>query len=401
MVVPTPQGIGVFDLPAGLLLVAGDTDASNRVRHALGAGKLPQEWPKELESVRLVFEGKTEEAAALLAESKDPIDRYNLFVLNPGALERSEIVEALGEDWKPLVDYVAFMVNLTSIPPAPTSNVAEVQALAHTGQAAAWLDDGRRDKATEELFAAVDALGAGQTALRGIILSELAVYTNDVNLAREAATLLEDTDLVEARAQALYHLAGLVHGRAIEGKEPLEGAISAYTQALRGLNETEHRALFARIHLNLGTALLAAPLASASDNMRAAIAIQSLRSAERLLTNETEPEEYQSAKLNLANALVYAPSQTRRDNLVEAVDIYEQLLQMRAVQDDPQGRARVLANQGNVLGHLGFQGDAAERLTEAAGLFEAGGDIQAATLVQQMLNDVQTAPTWAGGEASE
>lgn len=397
MVVSTPQGIGVFDLPAGLLLCSGDSDASWYVRECLVSGKMPEVWPPELEGVQLAYEGKVEEAALWFASSDQPADRYNLFVLKPESVDRAEVVSVMGADWKPLVDYMAFMVGLTSVPPTPDSSIAEVKALAHTGQAAAWLDDGRIEKATRELSAAAAELGDGYPALRGIILSELAVYTNDVDLAREAAGLLDDTDLVEARAQALYHLAGLTHGLALEGKGPMESAISAYTEALRGLDETDHRALFARIHLNMGTALLAAPLASASDNMRAAIAIQSLRSAERLLSEESEPEEYQTAKLNLANALVYAPSKTRRDNLMEAVDLYEQLLKMRSAQDDPQGRARVLANQGNVLAHLGFQGDAKNRLQEAVVLFEAGGDNQSAETVKQIIAEVDAAKTWVEG----
>jgi len=47
------------------------------------------------------------------------------------------------------------------------------------------------------------------------------------------------------------------------------------------------------------------------------------------------------------------PSNHQADNLVEAVELYEAVLEARDRDIDPLGRARVLANQGNVLAHLG------------------------------------------------
>ncbi len=60
------------------------------------------------------------------------------------------------------------------------------------------------------------------------------------------------------------------------------------------------------------------------------------------------------------------------DNLDEAVQLYEELLAYRDPPVDPLGRARLLANQGNALGHLGVFADARERLDRAAALFASG-----------------------------
>lgn len=395
MTFPTPQGIGVFGLPAGVLLIDSSSPSSQQVRQDLAAGKLPQRWPEELAAHELAYRGDVDAAADIFAASDTPAAKYNLFVLRPEAISRAEVTQAVGEQWKPLVDYVSFMVGLTSVPPSAETIIPEVRALAETGQAAAWLDDGKIEKAVDHMRLAVEALPEEYRALRGIILSELAVYQADTDLAEEAVQLLKDTDLTQAKSQAQYHLAGLLHGLAIEGKIPFERVIGGYTDALRGLNETDHRGLFARIHLNMGTALLAAPLASASDSMRAAVAIQSLRSAERLLEEEPQSQEYQNAKLNLANALVYAPSSTRRDNLVEAVDKYQQLVEMRA--SDPAGKARVLANQGTALGHLGFIGDAQKCLTEAQGIFVQTGEQDAAEMVREQLETLKQSKIWAEG----
>lgn len=68
---------------------------------------------------------------------------------------------------------------------------------------------------------------------------------------------------------------------------------------------------------------------------------------------EEYPEHWASVQLNLANSLVYTPSDHQADNLIEAVGLYESVLAARDRHSDPLGRARVLANQGNVFAHLG------------------------------------------------
>ena len=76
-----------------------------------------------------------------------------------------------------------------------------------------------------------------------------------------------------------------------------------------------------------------------------------------------------STQLNLANALQYLPSVHQEANLDEAVQLYEEVLQYRDPQRDPLGYARILANQGNALGHLGVLRRRPERLTRARELF--------------------------------
>ena len=76
------------------------------------------------------------------------------------------------------------------------------------------------------------------------------------------------------------------------------------------------------------------------------------------------------ATLNLANSLVYAPSTHRKENLLEAVDLYEEILRSGVRNSNPAARARVLANQGNALAHLGYLDAAHARLIEARSIFE-------------------------------
>jgi len=85
---------------------------------------------------------------------------------------------------------------------------------------------------------------------------------------------------------------------------------------------------------------------------------------------------------------VYTPSRHQRENLVEAAEIYESLLATRDRDTDPLGRARVLANQGNVLAHLGVFDEAKAKLYEARFLFEELGDNDSVRTVRGVLDEI-------------
>ena len=93
-------------------------------------------------------------------------------------------------------------------------------------------------------------------------------------------------------------------------------------------------------------------------------------------------------QLNLANSLVYTPSSHQGDNLVEAVNLYEAVLAARDRDTDPMGRARVLANQGNVFAHLGDFDQAKAKLYEARFIFEELGDHDAVRTVRGVLDEI-------------
>ncbi len=130
------------------------------------------------------------------------------------------------------------------------------------------------------------------------------------------------------------------------------------------------------------------PMHEASDQLRIGVAVQSMRAALEVFTPETHPDRWSSTQLNLANALVYMPSKHQADNLAEAVGLYEGVLQQRDRQTDPQGRARVLANQGNALAHLGVFDDAKAKLHEARALFEEFDEDEAVRSVRSVLDEI-------------
>jgi tetratricopeptide (TPR) repeat protein len=369
-----PQPLGAFPLPAGLLLITGE--GSDPVRRTLLDGRLPTRWPESLDGARLAYTGHIEAAIRYFAASSGAVAAYNLFVLDPGRTTPEAVAAGLGAPWRPLVDHVAYVEGMRGEPASSGGADGEVAALVATGQAAAALDRGDLSAALDALRTALSLARAAHPAFAGVVAAELAARTGDAALAEEAVVRLTATDLADSLAEALALRAHLAHRRAVEGRGPLSDAIVAYSQAARRIDEATHPRISAQVHAGLGAAYLAGASGPA-DGLRAGIAIQSLRTAVRLLRPPDDAAAWQSATLTLASALVCAPSTHARDHLREAVDLYEAVIRVRDAATDPAGRARALAGQGSALGHLGEWADAAARLNEAAVLFAQTGDTQA------------------------
>ena len=168
----------------------------------------------------------------------------------------------------------------------------------------------------------------------------------------------------------------------------MPAAIPHYHSALQLIRCEDAPVLWASAHADLAIAYLTMPMVEASSQLRLGIAAQSLRQALTVFTREDHPQRWASVQLNLANSLVYQPSRHRQENLVEAVEIYEAVLATRDRDSDPQGRARVLANQGNVLALLGVFDQAKAKLYEARFLFEEAGDTDSVRSVRGVLDEI-------------
>ena len=239
--------------------------------------------------------------------------------------------------------------------------------------------------------AAEQAAGVSEP-LRGVLLGAAASICDGpdaVTRFEGALRALDDAeDLRLARAEIHLALAGLLHEQAIDRPDLLNRAVPHYHSALQLVWREEAPLLWASAHANLAAAYLTMPMTEASGQLRLGVAAQSLRSALKVYTPEDYPEEWASVQLNLANSLVYTPSSHQGDNMVEAVNLYEAVLAARDRDTDPLGRARVLANQGNVLAHLADFDQAKAKLYEARFLFEELGDHDSMRTVRGVLDEI-------------
>lgn len=387
-----PQPLGAFPLPLGYLLIPAGAE-NDPVRAKLLSGNEPDEWPESLRALELAHRGDIEAALDHLT-ADDPVTRYNRFVLQPENIDTVGLRAELGE-FGVLVDLVLFTIGWRDTPPSADGATAELAAIALSAQASHALALGDSITAVTLLERATLAASAVSPCLEGGLVGATGSICRDVGdpsaqqLLERALRLLDGADgLRVGRAELHLTVAGLIHERAQDNPGLLTQAIPHYHSALQLVLREEAPLLWASAHANLATAYLTMPMVEASGQLRLGVAAQSLRSALKVYTPQEYPEEWASVQLNLANSLVYTPSKHQADNLVEAVELYEGVLAARDRETDPMGRARVLANQGNALAHLGVFDQAKAKLYEARYLFEEQEDHESVRAVRGVLDEI-------------
>ncbi|MDJ0771346.1 MAG: tetratricopeptide repeat protein [Ilumatobacter sp.] len=390
-----PQPVGVFPLPAGYLVIP---DGHDDVRASLVEGKLPAEWPDELRFYAIALDGDPVAAAAALT-GDDLVARANRLVLEPSRTS----YEALAADAAAAgdaafvvhVDTIAFALGLRPAPPDPSDTDGEFSAMAAAAHATAALERGDTAAAIEHLEAAAQSAHDTSVPLAGQLMGQLANTQLDEGGVQRASVTFQaaldamaGTDLHLTSAE-LHVAAGAMYQEMSEAAPRLmQQAINHYHQALALVRRDDAPETWAIANANLGLAYLMMPMQEASDLLRTGVAVQSMRDALTHFTPETHPDRWSSTQLNLANALVYMPSKHQADNIAEAVELYEAVLEHRSRGSDPQGRARVLANQGNALAHLGMFDQAKARLHEARAIFEEFGEDEAVRSVRGVLDEI-------------
>jgi tetratricopeptide (TPR) repeat protein len=392
-VLSRPQPLGVWPLPAGYLLVG---DGHDEARAALVAGTIPADLPR---CYAAALAGDLEGALAALGDAEDLVSRANRLVLDPGADRyralAADAAAAGDAGFAAYLQTIGFILGLEGVPADPGGLDGEIAALAHAAHATLALERRDRAQAVDHLEAAAQAAYPVSRALAGQLMGQLAnAQLDDGGTARASVTFqaaldaLSGTDLHMSRAE-LHVAAGAMFQEMSEAAPRLmQRAIDHYHQALALVSAQNAPEIFAVANANLGLAYLMMPMQEASDQLRMGVAVQSLREALKHFRPDTHPERWSSTQLNLANALVYLPSKHQAGNIAEAVELYEEVLVHRDRQRDPHGRARVLANQGNALAHLGLFDDAKLRLHEARAMFEEFEEHEAVRSVRSILDEV-------------
>lgn len=400
--VPRPQPIGALPWPAGMLLLP---ESCTEVSAALVRGAEVRDWPEDAEFLRLALEGDAEAAAAAIP-GDSLVERYNRAVLVGGDGVWGELAEATSGELRALVDVARFSVGEIDAAPSADGTTGEVAGMVGSARASAAMERGDFAVAGEELASAATAAREGGSPIlaaslclaraellrerlgdpRGAAIeAEKALQTLPLEASRELRA-----ELQVSRGLARQELAGTDRGA-------LLAVVADLTEASKIFREDTHPEMFATINQHLALAYLVMPMSDQGDRIRVGVAVNSLRAALRVFTPQEYPVAWASTQLNLANALQYLPSVHQEQNLDEAVNLYEEVLQYRDPAIDPLGYARILANQGNALGHLGVFSDARERLTRARELFLANGDNEAAQGVDEVLASLDLAQAAAGG----
>lgn len=394
--IPRPQPLGVLPWPAGMLIIPGD---HSDVRAALLRGLPPEDWPADLEFLRLALDESPSAAAALIA-GDDPVSRYNRAVLvgGEGAWAGFESVDA---DLAALAGVAAYSVGAADSPPGTTGVTGEIAAVVSSAVASSALERDDVPGAIEELRAgAVAAAEGGSMLLAASLRATAAELLRDqlgdpqgaiaeVDLALRAIPRQVTDDVRFYAPPELWgdlHMTRALARQELARTQPhlLLSVTQDLTEALKVFSEEDFPEQFATCNSHLALAYLVMPMSGQGDRLRVGVAVTSLRAALRVYQPDTHPALWASTQMNLANALQYLPSVHQEENLDESVHLYEELLQYRTQETDPLGYARILTNQANALGHLGVFSDARERIARARDIFTHFGDDDAIATLDEI-----------------
>lgn len=395
-----PQPLGLFPYPAGLLLLpaplANESPAlAYEALAVLLRGGTPDWWPEAWGFYAAALRGDRMAAFEALPAQSNALASYNRYVLGGNALDRLH-AERMGDATvQTLTQLAAFVMGEADELPTLDGLDGELAAHGALVLASAYLEQQRSDDAAAALDAGIAAARGTSPLLAAQLLLQRAMLGDATAEAerqlREAIALAGETPLASLPAELWCALGMVVHQRAETHRLRLVETAQHYQQALRtGITREAHPDLWARIQVNLGLVYVSMPMSEQGEKLRLAVAVQAFREALHVYTRETHPHEWASTMLNMANAMQYLPSAKQAENLADAVTAYEELLSVRPKEMDPVGYARIIANQGNALAHLGIFGPAVEKLTEAHKLLHWYGESDAAQRILSQLEAINT-----------
>lgn len=425
-----PQPIGIHSGAAMNLLVPNDRESAIAAEQLL-RGEIPTRFPRSLQFYEFALQGKLTEAiesvrSSLLDSANsnhstlpqdvhratgEPTDllTYNLMVLERAAGQMPTVASFQDPRLQELANLVAYTCHAIFEPGPIATLDGELRGWALATQAAAELEAGHDVAARQLLQAAVEVTEPTSPLLAAMLLSqaaEIAQFKSELPLGliqqelKRAIQLAQRHMLKVFEGKLWLQLAMLLQQAAGTNRGALKEAILAFQAALQsGIDEQSDPLLFAEIQNSLGLAYLAMPASETSAQLRTGIAIQSFRKALEILKADEHPQIWARVNMNLANALQHAPSSHPVENLIQAVEIYEQILQVRTKAFDPISYALVTINQANALAHLGMFKPAMEKASEAYKLFQWYDQAEQATAARELVEQINVCLEQRGGSA--
>ena|SRR5690554_3183993 len=297
-----------------------------------------------------------------------------------------------------LLDAVAWRFNIRQEPPLNAENTTEeIRAFILATLAYEAIQQDNWIKGIQLLNEAAETVEIISPIFSARLLSEVAAMKQSlgmideklIDLYKKILSIIEDTPFEEMRAELIFQLGTAYQELAEDKKTYYLETIKCYQEAIKTYRKDQYPEAYATIHMNLALTYLGMPPNPHNQHLKNAIAIQSLREALKYLDQEKNKDLWCSATINLANALQYAKSSHIEDNLWEAVALYEDVLKVRKKENDPHGYARLIANQGTALSHLGAFSSAVPKLQEAKQIFEEVEDKESGQVVEDLLNEIK------------
>ncbi|MEN1705071.1 MAG: hypothetical protein AAGJ54_06100 [Planctomycetota bacterium] len=375
--------VGLLPGAAGAVILP-ETDSA--VAEAVRAGRF-DEVPAEAGFLRGLSHGKVVES----------LDRVNAALLAGDADSLTDLASTLDPQSAMLLHAAAYRMGAAVVLPESSEELdprvdAYVTATrAHEAAANGDLNTGldlllQAAAITREISPGASARYVGEAA--SLVAQSGQAHPLVMHELEAAAKQLEGLAFEDLRGELLMARADMLMTMGSERPSLMQQAVLCFQQAIQALPRKRRPVAYAMCHVNIAVAYLSMPMNEHAGKLRAAMAVQSLREALEILTPAEHGEMWEAATLNLANALQHLPSAHVSQNLVEAVSLYESMLERRA--GSGVARARLLANMGNAQAHLGRLDEAERSLSGAHAIFESLGDRAAIEGIGGVLAEIKS-----------
>ncbi len=201
------------------------------------------------------------------------------------------------------------------------------------------------------LFKARALVGKG-TALRTIPSQGPELLLAAREAYELALPILEELASPKEIAEAEMNLGLVLQALVPFHQAKMEDALQAYKRSLKTFSGLTYPQEYAIIQNNIAIAYLSFSLAPEKEDMRQALAVQSLKEGLGWITLKDHPQEYAMLQNNLANTLQYLPSTHPVENNLKALTAYDEALKVRTLEDTPLEYATTIANKANLLYNL-------------------------------------------------
>jgi hypothetical protein len=319
VVLTRPQPLGVLPIPAGMLIF-GDDPISAAVCQQLCAGRLPAQWPDQLEHVRLALTGQLQRAVESIVGDNIVAD-VNRFVLQPERSSYQQLRE-IASPLRELVEAIAFVVGIVDEPPSAHGLDREFAAFINLIRAAYHYDLGNIAAAIVELSDGAAAAMVDSPVLAGHLLATLAQTLHQRGGASamvlcqydDALRHFHGTDHHQTVGALWLHRALAAHELSSRQHDLLADAIEGYQRALGMFDRARQARESALARANLARAFHALPPTEPLHRLRAGLTIAATQP--RDIADGTDRE----------HEVPNEPAPSTEPGLLDAISRYEDLL---------------------------------------------------------------------------
>ncbi len=379
----SPQGVGILPSYLSLLILPYVKNWEKYIDKVLKLdfSEIPEEW----EFFKHVYKGDKETAIKKLEDiEEENVKIYNLsvltgkitdtvkdnflrFILNYLHGNKESIDEYIEKEEKKELKALLLLIKARDI---YRFNRSEALKLI--------------DRAIAEVSGLSPLFHANLLLLKAKIIQERGINYPLLQLYLEIEKIVKDTYADFIKAEVNYQVGNilLAFGNTEEAIKHLHKALEFYTKERDSYT-------YALINNSLGLAYVSQPPVSQEDQIRLALGVQHFKKALEVFTKESYPEEWASTSLNYANALIYLPTYNPAKNINKAIEIYKEVLEYRRKKGPKESLARVLANLGNALAHIGKFEEAQKYLKEAKSIFLSCKMEEEVRAIEEILSEIE------------